>query len=510
MPETDFLVVGSGIAGLSFALRTAQSMPGANITIVSKNNLAESNTRYAQGGIAVVSDLRSDSFDSHIEDTVKAGDGLCDPQVVEFVIKEAPARLEELVRWGVSFDKGSDGKYHLGREGGHRENRVLHKGDFTGREIENCLVRQVLSQSNIRILEFHLALDLITGGHRCAGAYVLDSRAKIISPILSKITVIASGGVGQVYAHTTNPGVATGDGIAMAYRAGVNVRDMEFIQFHPTCLYEENNTSPFLISEAVRGFGAILRNVRGERFMSKYDSRLELASRDIVSRAIQTEMVRHRSKYVLLDCSHLEKNSFQRQFPTIYEKLVCLGIDIKSDPIPVIPSAHYSCGGIVTDHNGSTSLKGLYACGEAACTGLHGANRLASNSLLEALVFSQRASSDAIQKLHDLIIPSALFDSLKVYPSKYSPEFLQQQRTGIQELMSSVAIRTSDAQLHAAYDHLLVMERDFRKSKNQAAVTPDVVEFQNLLCVAKLIVESSIRRQDCKGSFYKDKDVVLA
>ncbi|MCH8318348.1 MAG: FAD-binding protein, partial [Bacteroidetes bacterium] len=379
--RTDVLVIGSGIAGLIFALKTARYFPDVKVTIITKDNESESNTKYAQGGIAVVKDFKRDSFKKHIKDTLKAGDGLCNPLIVELVIKDGPERLKELIAWGSAFDKKNAGEFDLRREGGHSADRIVHHKDITGLEIERTLLSLVHDTPNIELLTHQFAIDLITekyqGNHIpnaiCCGAYLLNSINGKIYKILTRITLLATGGAGQVYLNTTNSHIATGDGIAMAYNAGCKIENMEFIQFHPTMLYHPKDKSTFLISEAVRGAGAVLKTKAGKTFMEKYDRRSSLAPRDIVARAIESEMKSRGEKHVCLDCRMLDKSEFMKHFPNIFSKCYEIGIDITKDMIPVVPAAHYTCGGVVVDSNSQTDLDGLYAIGETSYTGLHGA-----------------------------------------------------------------------------------------------------------------------------------------
>ena len=394
---TDYLVIGSGVAGLTFAVKIAEKFTDRNIVIVTKANEDESNTKYAQGGVAIVLDKEEDSFKKHIKDTLIAGDALCDEDVVKMVVKEGPDRLKELLLWGANFDVNDAGKFDLGKEGGHSEYRIVHHKDITGYEIERALLSKAHQLENISILSHHFAIDLITNHHiknynaddlNCFGAYIFNQKLGKIFTIKANSTLLASGGIGCVYGHTTNPVIATGDGIAMAYRAKARIKDMEFVQFHPTALYDAKGESSFLISEAVRGFGAYLRNTKGHRFMPDYDARAELASRDIVSQSIDSELKKSGESHVYLDCTHLDMEAFTKHFPNIYNKCLEHHIDIKEDWIPVVPASHYLCGGIEVDKKGKTTIKNLFACGECSRTGLHGANRLASNSLLEALVYA--------------------------------------------------------------------------------------------------------------------------
>ena len=398
--ECDFLIIGSGISGLSFALKVANKFKESKVVIVTKDEKSESNTKYAQGGIASVYNKTVDSFEQHIQDTLVAGDGLCDEEVVKMVVENAPERLNELIEWGTKFDKNEKGEYDLGREGGHSQNRILHHTDITGAEIERALLAQVNALPNIDFLTHHYAIDLITEHQvkqkrtkrnskiSCFGAYVLDDKASKVKTFASKFTVLASGGNGQVYETTTNPVVATGDGIGIAYRAKAEISEMEFIQFHPTALYNPGEYPAFLVSEAVRGFGAKLRDYNGNFFMHNYDEREELASRDIVARAIDNELKKSGAPHVYLDCTHIDYKAFEKHFPNITEKCMSLGIDVRKDYIPVSPAQHYICGGVNVNKKAKTSLKNLYASGEVTRSGLHGANRLASNSLLEALVYT--------------------------------------------------------------------------------------------------------------------------
>lgn len=390
MIPTNYLIIGSGVAGLTLAIKIADRFPDSEVTIVTKSSEDESNTKYAQGGIAIVTDKTEDSYQKHIDDTLICGDGLCDVEVVKMVVTEGPKRLKELIEWGAKFDKNAKGNFDLGKEGGHSQNRVIHHKDQTGHEIERAILKQVHQKENIKVLDHHFALDLITENNCCLGAFVLNQKTNEIIAFQSDFTVLATGGIGHLYGHTTNPIIATGDGIAMASRANAAIKDMEFIQFHPTALYDDSIGSKFLISEAVRGFGAYLRTKTGVRFMLDYDERGELASRDIVSQSIDLELKKTGDDCVYLDCTHLDLDAFIKHFPMIYERCKSVGIDIANDWIPVVPAQHYLCGGIVVDRNGKTSVENLFACGECSQTGLHGANRLASNSLLEALVYSDK------------------------------------------------------------------------------------------------------------------------
>ncbi len=514
MLETNFLIIGSGAAGLTLAVKLAAEFPKKKITVVTKAHQSESNTKYAQGGVAAVFDLKEDSFQKHIEDTLIAGDGLCDRAVVEMVIKEGPKRLRELMAWGAKFDTDADGELTLGREGGHSEFRVIHHKDTTGNEIERALLERANQLPNLTLLPHHFAIDLITEHHfsenktenlSCYGAYVLDQISGNIFTIRADCTTLASGGMGRVYGHTTNPAVATGDGIAMAYRAKARIQNMEFIQFHPTALYDGNNGASFLISEAVRGFGAFLRNKNGERFMLKYDERGELASRDIVSRAIDSEMKESGADCVFLDCTHSDIDDFKIHFPNIYETCLQRNIDVAKDWIPVVPASHYLCGGVVVDMDGKTSVKNLFACGECSYTGLHGANRLASNSLLEALVYADRIfqylckhkpsrTTKAIPEWNDVC--TVLLKA---------PEILQQKTQQLQRLMRryvGVVRNKSDLEKASAQLEVLYFEMEalYQRHKLNTALS----ELRNMVNVAHLIIQQSLKRKENRGGYFNE------
>lgn len=519
MIQTDFLVIGSGIAGLSYALKVATHNPNAKVIIVTKNEKSESNTKYAQGGIATVIDTNVDSFEQHIQDTLIAGDGICDEEVVRMVVKEAPARLEELIAWGTQFDKTSSGDYSLGREGGHSQNRILHHKDITGFEIGRALLAAVEKTPNITLLENHFSIDFITEHQlnknkiensnnpqiTCYGAYVLDQNSNEIKTIVSKVTLLASGGSGQVYRTTTNPKIATGDGLAMAYRAKAIIEDVEFIQFHPTALYQEPAQSPaFLITEAVRGDGGILRNIHGERFMEKYDARLELAPRDIVARAIDTELKLTGEDFVYLDCTHINYEHFLNHFPNITKKCKKLGIDVRKHMIPVTPAAHYICGGIKVDTYGETSIKNLFACGECAKTGLHGANRLASNSLIEAIVYSHRSFIAIKDTYQNIVIPSdiPLWDDANTSQNQ-EKILITHDRKDIQKIMSDfVGIVRSNERLEKAAKRIDILYQENKILYKKATLSVPLCELRNLITNAYLITQASIERKENKGGFY--------
>ncbi len=512
MITTDFLVIGSGIAGLTYALKVSQALPNHTITLVTKAEQTEANTQYAQGGIAVVLDSKKDTFEKHIKDTLIAGDGLCNEKVVEFVVKEAPERFQEVVNWGASFDRIKSGKFDLGKEGGHSEHRIAHHKDITGKEMLRALLENAQRQENINILDHHFVVDLITEHHvkrgsenqHCFGAYVLNTATNAVEKVLSKVTMLASGGTGQVYKSTTNPLVATGDGVALAYRANAKISNMEFIQFHPTSLYGLDESPSFLISEAVRGEGAYLVNKQGQRFMKKYDDREELASRDIVARAIDSEMKKYGKPCMYLDCRHLDMKVFKKHFPNITEKCMSVGIDVSKDLIPVVPACHYLCGGIDVNEYGQTTIKRLYASGECTNTGLHGANRLASNSLLEALVFAHRAYEETIQIVdqydYNLSIPE-WNSSGTVEPNELV--VVSHTRKSLQNLMSDyVAIVRSNERLELASEQLAYLYKQTKKNYDKNTLSLALCEVRNLVTVAYLIIEQSKKRTENRGGFF--------
>ncbi len=513
---TDFLVIGSGIAGLTFALKIAKFFDDSSVTIITKSEKNESNTKYAQGGIATVWDKTVDSFDQHTKDTLIAGDGMCNPEVVKMVVEDAPERLYELIDWGTKFDLKNDGNYSLGREGGHSQKRVLHHKDITGAEIERALIEQVEKCENIDFLTHHYAIDLITEHQikskqisrkeniTCYGAYVLDEKNDVVETFSAKVTMLATGGNGQVYSTTTNPIIATGDGIAMAYRAKAEISDMEFIQFHPTALFNPGEYPAFLISEAVRGEGAILRNSLGERFMHKYDERLELASRDIVARAIDNEMKITGDTNVFLDCTHIDYKTFKNHFPNITEKCLSVGIDIRKDFIPVCPAQHYICGGINTNKKGKTSIKNLYSSGEVTKTGLHGANRLASNSLLEGIVFSHKAFESLKKRFSKIETPTKIpiwNDSGVV--KNMEKILITHDRNEVKTIMSNyVGIVRSNERLLRAESRLIGLYEDNKRLYDHSELSTDLCELRNLITTAYLITQFSKNRKENRGGFY--------
>lgn len=510
--KVDFLIVGSGIAGLIYALKAADH---GKVCILTKSAAEESATKYAQGGIAAVM-YTPDTYEKHIIDTIDAGDGLNNRKIVELTIKESTARIRELIEWGAQFDKNSSGDYDLAREGGHSERRIFHHKDSTGLEIEKALLSSIEEHPDIEMFENHFAIDLITQHHlgmelkrndegiECYGVYALDLKTHEIKTILAKTTMVASGGAGNIYSNTTNPSIATGDGIAMAYRAKAQVENMEFIQFHPTALYHQHEKPSFLISEALRGFGAVLKTIKGESFMEKYDERGSLAPRDIVARAIDNEMKLSGDDHVYLDATSLDKEELIRNFPRIYAKCLSLNIDITREMIPVVPSAHYICGGVKVDEYGRSSIKNLYASGECASTGLHGANRLASNSLLESAVFSHRASTHAIEAIDQI-------DYCKNIPDWNSEGtvlneemiLITQSLKELRAIMSSyVSIVRSNLMLKRALDRLEIIYRETEELYDRSILTIDICELRNMINVSYLIIKMAMKRKESRGLHY--------
>jgi L-aspartate oxidase len=508
MRSFDFLVIGSGIAGLSFALEASKA---GRVAVVSKKSLSLSSSSWAQGGIAAVSS-KDDDFSLHIDDTLKAGAGLCKPEIVELIIKEAPESIAELEKFGTTFDKTSDGNFHLHKEGGHSRRRVLHAADSTGFEIQTALLNATKANQNIELFENCCAVDLITSwkmprrtdsigvnSNKVLGAYILLADGSV-EPFIAGKVLLATGGAGKVYLYTSNPDVATGDGIAMAYRAGCRVANLEFYQFHPTCLYHPK-AKTFLISEALRGEGALLRNSKGEEFMSKYDSRKELASRDIVARAIDHQMKVSGEECVYLDITHKSESFIMEHFPAISAKCLEFGIDISRQMIPVVPAAHYCCGGIVTDNFGRTDLENLYAAGETACTGLHGANRLASNSLLEGVVIGIRSAKHAIQS------------NSKEYLNYSAPDWNEGTATNSDEqvvvaqnwdeirrfMWNYVGIVRSTKRLERAHHRNQIISKEIKDYYWNHKVTSDLLELRNLNLVAELVIQSALARKESRG-----------
>ena len=512
---TDVLVVGSGISGLSYAIELAEAAPDLMVTVISKREVFETNTRYAQGGIAVVQDFNQDSFDTHVEDTLRAGDGLCNTEVVKKVITDGPKRLEKLIEWGAEFDRvGTNSpKLELGKEGGHTAHRIVHHKDRSGFEIQRALVQRLTTLTNITLLENHTLVDIITDHHhrqkargRCYGAYVISIDTLSVLKINAQITVLSTGGAGQAYNYTTNPESATGDGIAASYRAKVKIQNLHMVQFHPTALALKVDGSPFLISEAVRGFGAHLLNIKGERFMFEHDERGELASRDIVARAIENEQ--NKFGKVFLSLLHLDRNDVKKSFPSILEACAKVGIDITKEQIPIRPAAHYFCGGIDVNLSAQASLPGLYAIGECSHTGLHGANRLASNSLLEALVYAHQAVKASLTELKLHRIDLEYFEKIPSWKNgdqvidRYS-QTIAELRNRIQELMSSkVAIfKTNNGLIAAEFE----LHEYYIKTKNlyeSRQMTPQLLELRNLVNVSYLIIKQAQEATKNRGVHY--------
>jgi L-aspartate oxidase len=510
--RVDFLVIGSGIAGLSYALKVADK---GSVCLVTKTKADETATRYAQGGIAAVM-YTPDTYEKHIHDTMIAGDFESDEQIVRITITESTDRVRELIAWGAEFDKEENGKYDLAREGGHSEKRILHYKDQTGEEIEKTLLRRVRNHPRIEILENHFAIDIITQHHlgievtrrtkdiQCFGAYVLNLKDNTIFTILAKVTLLSTGGVGNVYSNTTNPEIATGDGIAMVYRAKGKVSDMEYVQFHPTALYNPAERPAFLITEAMRGFGGILRTRQGSEFMKKYDKRGSMAPRDIVARAIDNEMKISGDDYVYLDCRQIDKNQLVNHFPNIYAKCLSIGINITKEMIPVNPAAHYICGGIMVDEWGGSSIRNLYATGECAATGLHVANRLASNSLLESLVFSHRASLDAARQIEKTDYKTDVPDwNDEGTVLNEEMILITQSKKELQAIMTHyVGIVRSNLRLKRALDRLSIIYRETEELYQRSVVTKDICELRNLINIGYLIIKAAIDRKESKGLHY--------
>lgn len=509
----DFLIIGSGVAGMSYALKIARAHKGT-ICMICKTGLEEANTAFAQGGIASVTDMEVDDFNKHIEDTMIAGDFVSDRKAVEQVVRKAPEQIKELVQWGVNFDKKQDGRFDLHREGGHSEFRILHHADDTGAEIQRGLMAAVRANPDIDIKENHFAVEIITQHHlgqevtrrtrniECYGAYVLNPDTQKVDTYLSKVTVMCTGGCGAVYQTTTNPVVATGDGEAMVYRAKGTVADMEFVQFHPTALFHQGETHPaFLITEAMRGYGGILRLPTGESFMEKYDKRLSLAPRDIVARAIDKEMKMHGIDHVCLDVTHKDAEETKRHFPNIYHKCLSIGIDITKEYIPVRPAAHYMCGGIKVDLDGLSSINRLYAIGECACTGLHGGNRLASNSLIEAVVYADTAAKHSLAHVDDYAfntnVPEWNDEGTLTNEEKI---LITQSVKEVGEIMSNyVGIVRSDLRLKRAWTRLDLLYEETEALFKHVKASRDICELRNMINVGYLITRWAIERKECRG-----------
>ena len=512
----DFLIIGSGVAGMSYALQVAEAGKG-KVALVCKTSIEEANTAKAQGGIASVTNLEVDDFEKHIKDTLIAGDYISDRRAVEQVVKGAPDGIRRLVQWGVNFDKKEDGQFDLHREGGHSEFRILHHADDTGFEIQRGLIEAVRRHPNITLLENHFAVEIITQHHlgvevtrrtpaiECFGAYVLDPDTHKIDTVLSRVTVLATGGCGAVYATTTNPNIATGDGIAMAYRAKATVQDMEFIQFHPTALFHPGETHPaYLITEAMRGYGGILRLPNGEEFMQKYDKRLSLAPRDIVARAIDKEMKKHGIDHVCLDVTHKPAEETRRHFPNIYAKCLSIGIDITHEYLPVAPSAHYLCGGIKVDLNACSSIRRLYAIGECSCTGLHGGNRLASNSLIEAVVYAEAAAKHSLEHVGEYEVNTAVpeWNDDGTLSNEEKVLIAQDVREVGQVMSSYVGIVRSDLRLKRAWTRLDLLYEETEELFKRVKATRDICELRNMINVGYLITRQAMERKESRGLHY--------
>ncbi|MBS1552209.1 MAG: L-aspartate oxidase [Bacteroidetes bacterium] len=526
--KTDFLIIGSGIAGLSLAIKLSSL---GKVTIITKKQKAESNTNYAQGGIAAVMDV-NDNFELHVADTLECGAGLCNEKAVRKIVSEGPERINELIEIGTRFSK-NNGELLLGKEGGHSRNRIIHAKDLTGKEVERALLSKISKNKKIKIFEYYFAIDLLTyknlkkkNGNRnkCYGIYALNVKTGRVEKIISRKTIIATGGAGQVYLHTTNPAIATGDGIAMGFRAGCEIANMEFIQFHPTSFYDaaidENSSQVFLISEAVRGAGAVLKTRAGREFMHKYDKRKSLAPRDIVARAIDNEMKKSGDPYVCLDLKNIPDERIKREFPNIYKYCLSKGIDITKEMIPVVPAAHYSCGGIKTDLEGKTNVDDLYASGEVTMTGVHGANRLASNSLLEAMVFSdaiydsilkektqegKKNSGKNIASKEDLDEISNNVYDWNDDGTENTEEWIliSHNKKEIKEIMSDyVGIVRNTIRLERAYRRMKMMRDEIRTFYKKTKVNVELLEMRNLVTVAYLIICSAMLRKESRGLHY--------
>ncbi|MGN0211723.1 MAG: L-aspartate oxidase [Muribaculaceae bacterium] len=510
----DYLVIGSGIAGMSFALKVAHS---GKVALICKTSLDEANTYFAQGGVASVTNTLVDNFDKHIHDTMVAGDWLSDREAVEKVVREAPGQIKALIDWGVDFDKKENGEFDLHREGGHSEFRILHHKDNTGAEIQESLIKAVRRHENIDVFENRFAVEICTQHHlgkvvtrrtpdiTCYGAYVLNPETETVDTFLSRVTLMATGGVGAVYRTTTNPLVATGDGIAMVYRAKGTVKDMEFVQFHPTALYHPGDRPSFLITEAMRGYGGVLRTLDGKEFMQKYDPRLSLAPRDIVARAIDNEMKTRGDDHVYLDVTHKDPEETRKHFPNIYQKCLSLGIDITKDYIPVAPAAHYLCGGIKVDTNACSSIQRLYAVGECSCTGLHGGNRLASNSLIEAVVYADAAAKHSMERIDRY----SFREDIPEWDDKGTqhPEemvLITQSAKEVGEIMATyVGIVRSNLRLHRAWNRLDILYEETEKLFKTSKVSRSICELRNIINVGYLIMRQAMERHESRGLHYR-------
>ena len=511
--EYDYLVIGSGLAGMSFALKVADN---ARVALVCKTSLEEANTYFAQGGIASVTNLEVDNFTKHIKDTLVAGDWLSDPAAVEKVVKGGPEQIEELIKWGVDFDKNEEGEFDLHKEGGHSEFRILHHKDNTGAEIQTSLIEAIKAHPNITVFTHFYAVEIITQHHlgiivtrhntgiKCYGAYVLNEETGVVDTFLSKLTVMATGGCEAVYRQTTNPLVATGDGIAMVYRAKGIVKDMEFIQFHPTALYHPGDRPSYLITEAMRGYGGVLKTKDGKEFMQKYDKRLSLAPRDIVARAIDNEMKLRGEEHVYLDVTHKDPEETKKHFPNIYKKCLSIGIDITKDYIPVAPAAHYLCGGIKVDLNGQSTIHRLYAIGECSCTGLHGGNRLASNSLIEAVVYADAAAKHAMANLgdYDFCYEIPEWNAEGTVPNEEMVLITQSAKEVCQIMSTYVGIVRSDLRLKRAWVRLDILYEETESLFKRSKASKEICELRNVINVGYLIMRWAMERKESRGLHY--------
>ena len=511
----DYLIIGSGVAGMSFALQVANAKH--KVALICKTSIDESNTSKAQGGVASVTNLKVDNFEKHIQDTMIAGDFISNPDAVRQVVEGAPAGIQRLVEWGVNFDRKENGEFDLHREGGHSEFRILHHADDSGFEIQRGLIEAVRQNPYIRVFEHHFAVEIITQHHlgqvitrrtpniECYGAYVIDPDTGKVDTFLSRITLLATGGVGAVYNMTTNPNIATGDGIAMAYRAKASVKDMEFVQFHPTALYHQGETHPaYLITEAMRGYGGILRLPNGEEFMQKYDKRLSLAPRDIVARAIDKEMKIHGIDHVCLDVTHKDAEQTKLHFPNIYQKCFSIGIDITKEYIPVCPCQHYMCGGVEVDLNAQSSIKRLYAVGECSCTGLHGGNRLASNSLIEAVVYADAAARhcQTVVDTYEYRLDVPAWNDEGTMTNEEKVLVAQDMREVGQIMTNYVGIVRSNLRLHRAWERLDLLYLETEELFKRVKATPDICELRNAINVGYLITRQAIERKESRGLHY--------